>query len=402
MDRADLVVIGAGIVGLATARAVLRDSPGARVVVLDKEEVLSGHQTGRNSGVIHAGVYYAPGSEKATLCTAGRRSMVEFCAEHGIAHEVCGKVVVAVDAEQAGRLGALEHRCGDNGVRVEHIGPRELADIEPHVAGVAALHVLDTGVTDYSAVAHALGAEVAAAGGTVMLGTTVHGGDDRDEGLVVETSRGPISATRVVTCAGLHADRVAELVSGPGAAGGLRIVPFRGEYHSLVPTRTHLVKHLIYPVPDDRFPFLGVHLTRGVDGHVHVGPNAVLALAREGYSWRVVDGHDLRETFRSPGFRALALRYWRYGAAEMARSVSLRRFTKVLQRLVPEVQAHDLEPAGAGVRAQAVAPDGTLVDDFAFRQVGRALHVLNAPSPAATAALEIGTAIARRLELDAA
>ena len=401
MDRADLVVIGAGIVGLATARAVLRASPSARVVVVDKEAVLSGHQTGRNSGVIHAGVYYAPGSDKARLCTAGRHSMVEFCAEHGIAHEVCGKVVVAVSTDEVARLRELEHRCRDNGVRVEPIGPHELADIEPHVVGVAALHVLDTGITDYAAVAQVLGAEIAAAGGIVMLGTTVHGGDERPEGLVVETSRGPIAATRVVTCAGLHADRVAELVSGPGATGGLRIVPFRGEYHSLVPTRAHLVKHLIYPVPDDRFPFLGVHLTRGVDGRVHVGPNAVLALAREGYSWRVVDRRDLRDTLTFPGFRTLARQYWRYGAGEMARSLSPRRFTKALQRLVPEIHVHDLEPAGAGVRAQAVAPDGTLVDDFAFRQVGRALHVLNAPSPAATAALEIGESIAQRLELDA-
>jgi (S)-2-hydroxyglutarate dehydrogenase len=367
--------------------------------VIDKEAGTGVHQTGHNSGVIHAGVYYAPGSAKAALCTEGRTSMVTFCREHGIPHEVCGKVVVAVGADEIPRLDGLEARCRQNGVRVERVGPEQLRELEPHAAGIAALHVLDTGITDFATVGQVLREEIEAAGGTVQLETAVVGGTERAEGLVVNTTRGDIVARRVVTCAGLQADRVAELVSGPGANAGLRIVPFRGEYFGLAERRAHLVRTLIYPVPDPQFPFLGVHLTRGIDGHVHVGPNAVLALAREGYSWREIVPRDVSETLRFPGFRKLAAKYWRYGAVEMARSVSRRRFTRALQRLLPEVTVHDLEPAAAGVRAQAVAEDGSLVDDFAFHEVGRALHVLNAPSPAATASLAIGHAITDRLAL---
>jgi L-2-hydroxyglutarate oxidase len=397
--RTDVLIVGAGIVGLATARAIQDAHPGTTVAVIDKESGPGVHQTGHNSGVIHAGVYYAPGSAKAALCTEGRTSMVAFCREHGIPYEICGKVVVAVDPSELARLDGLEHRCRENGVRVERIGPERLRELEPHVAGVAALHVLDTGITDFGAVGRVLRKEVEGAGGTVQLDTAVLGGSERREGLVVATSRGDIVARRVVTCAGLQADRVAELISGKGAHAGLRIVPFRGEYFGLAERRSHLVRSLIYPVPDPQFPFLGVHLTRGIDGHVHVGPNAVLAFAREGYSWRDVVPHDVAETLRFPGFRKLAAKYWRYGAAEMARSLSRRRFTRALQRLVPEVTVHDLEPAAAGVRAQAVAEDGSLVDDFAFHEVGRALHVLNAPSPAATASLAIGAAITARLAL---
>ncbi|MGZ6962839.1 MAG: L-2-hydroxyglutarate oxidase [Acidimicrobiia bacterium] len=400
MDRGDVVVVGAGIVGLATARAILTARPASRVIVLDKEAATGQHQSGRNSGVIHAGVYYPPGSDKARLCTAGRMSMVEYSRQHGIAHEVCGKVVVATDDDERGRLSELERRCRANGVRVELIGVERLREIEPHVNAVAALHVLDSGITDYPAGCRSLAGEIEAAGGVIQLDTAVVSGVERAEGLVIETSRGEVAARRVVTCAGLQADRVAVALSGPGGAAGLRIVPFRGEYYELVPERSHLVRTLVYPVPDPQFPFLGVHLTRGVAGNVHVGPNAVLALAREGYSWREIDLTDVRDTVAFPGFRKLARRYWRYGAGEMARSLSKRRFTKALQRLVPEVSARDLEPAPAGVRAQALTPEGTLVDDFAFQQVGRALHVLNAPSPAATASLEIGRAIAARLALD--
>jgi L-2-hydroxyglutarate oxidase len=400
MDRADVVVVGAGIVGLATARAVQAIDARARVVVIEKEREPGRHQSGRNSGVVHAGVYYPPGSEKARMCTAGRISMIEYCRAHGIAHEVCGKVVVAVDAAEQVRLGELERRCHANGVRVEMIGPEQLRAIEPHATGVAALHVLDTGIADYPAVCRALAAEVEAAGGTLRLGATVVSGEERGERIVVRTTGGEIAARRVVTCAGLQADHVAAAISGPEATAGLTIVPFRGEYFELLPERSHLVRTLIYPVPDPEFPFLGVHLTRGVDGHVHVGPNAVLALSREGYSWRAVDGRELRATLAFPGFRKLALHHWRFGATEIARSLSRRRFSRALQRLVPEVAIDDLVPAPAGVRAQAVAADGTLVDDFAFRQVGRALHVLNAPSPAATASLEIGRTIAGRLALD--
>jgi L-2-hydroxyglutarate oxidase len=399
MERVDVVVVGAGIVGLATARAIQHAHPGSSVTVLDKESGPGRHQSGRNSGVLHAGVYYAPGSEKARLCTTGRIAMVEYCREHGIAYDICGKVVVAVDETERPRLEELERRCRANGVAVELIDGSRLRAIEPHAAGVAALRVADTGITDYPAVCRSLAAEIEAGGGALHLDTAVVTGDERPEGLVIETSRGPVAARRVVTCAGLQADRVAVAISGPDGAAGLRIVPFRGEYFELRPERSHLVRTLIYPVPDPQFPFLGVHLTRGVDGHVHAGPNAVLALAREGYSWREIEVADVRDTLRFPGFRKLARRYWRYGAIEMARSVSKRRFTRALQRLVPEVSVADLEHAPAGVRAQAVAADGTIVDDFAFQQIGRALHVINAPSPAATAALAIGQAIATRLAL---
>lgn len=399
VERVDVVVVGAGIVGLATARSIQQVSPTARVVVVDKERSLARHQSGRNSGVIHAGVYYAPGSEKARLCAAGRASMVEYCREHGIAHEVCGKVVVAVDEGERRALTELERRCRTNGVRAELLGRDELRALEPHSAGVGALHVLDTGITDYGEVCRSLGHQIEDAGGTLWLDTAVVSGSERSDGLVLETTRGDVVAARVVNCAGLHADRIATAVSGPDGANGLRIIPFRGEYCELVPERSNLVRHLVYPVPDPRFPFLGVHLTRGVDGRVHIGPNAVLAFAREGYSWGRIALADVRETLRSRGFRKLAARYWRYGAGEMSRSISKRRFTAAIQRLVPEVRIDDLERAPAGVRAQAITADGELVDDFAFHQVGRALHVLNAPSPAATAALEIGRAIAARLDL---
>lgn len=399
MERVDVVVVGAGIVGLASARAIQRARPGTSVVVVDKESAPGQHQSGRNSGVIHAGVYYPPGSQKARLCAAGRVSMVEYCREHGIAHEVCGKVVVAVDDTERGALFDLEERCRVNGVRVEAIAPERLREIEPHATGVAALHVLDTGIADYPAVCRTLAGEIESTGGVVRLDTAVVSGSERTEGLVLETSAGEITARRVVTCAGLHADRVAIAVSGPEGAAGLRIVPFRGEYSELVPERSELVRTLIYPVPDPQFPFLGVHLTRGTDGRVHVGPNAVLALAREGYSWRDIELTYLGETLRFPGFRKLAARHWRYGAGEVGRSLNKRSFVRAVRRLVPDVRVGDLEPAPAGVRAQAVTSDGALVDDFVFEQVGRALHILNAPSPAATASLEIGQAIAERLAL---
>lgn len=397
MDRVDVLVVGAGIVGLATARAVQQRRPGASVVVAEKEDAPARHQSGRNSGVIHAGVYYAPGSEKARLCTAGRTSMVAYCRGHGIAHAVSGKVVVAVDEGERGRLEELHRRCEANGVRTVPVGPDGLHELEPHAAGVAALHVLDTGIADYPGVCRALAGEIETAGGLLRLGTAVVGATEREDRLVVETSTGEIAAKHVITCGGLHADRLAVAISGPAGAAGLRVVPFRGEYYSLPHESRHLVRSLIYPVPDPQFPFLGVHLTRGIDGDVHVGPNAVLALAREGYSWRELEMTDVRETLRYPGFRKLAKQHWRYGAGEMARSMSKRRFTKALRRLVPAVAVHDLAPAPSGVRAQAVREDGSLVDDFAFQQVGRALHVLNAPSPAATASLEIGKAIAARL-----
>jgi L-2-hydroxyglutarate oxidase len=400
MERVDVLVVGGGIVGLATARAVLRANPNRSVVVVEKESSVGAHQSGRNSGVIHAGVYYAPGSEKARLCVAGRASMVEFCRRHGVEHAVCGKVVVAHDDDEQSRLHELERRCAANGVRAEMIGSERLREIEPHAAGVAALHVLDTGIVDYAQVCRALAGEIEESGAVIRLGCAVRSGAEISSGLIVETTGGPIEARRVVTCAGLYADEVARAVSGPDGAGDLRVVAFRGEYRELPASRSHLVRALVYPVPDPRFPFLGVHLSRGIDARVHAGPNAVLALAREGYEWRRVDLRHLRSTFAFSGFRRFARANWRFGVDEMVRSVSIRRFTRAVKRLVPEITRADLAPAPAGVRAQAIGADGRLVDDFAFRSVGRALHVLNAPSPAATASLEIGAAIVARLELD--
>ncbi len=401
MERADVVVVGAGIVGLATARAILRSRPESSVVVVEKEASVGTHQSGRNSGVIHAGVYYQPGSAKARLCTAGRISMIAYCVEHGIDHAVCGKVVVALDDDDRARLAELERRCALNGVRAEMIGPDRLRELEPHVAGVAALHVLDTGIVDYGAVCRALAAEIEAAGASIRLESEVLSGVASPSGLIVETSGGSVEARRVVTCAGLHADEVARSISGPEAVSDIRVVAFRGEYHELVPSRAHLVRGLVYPVPDPQFPFLGVHLTRGIDGHVHVGPNAVFAFAREGYQWRRIDIRHLRQTVAFSGFRRFAAHNWRFGVDEVARSVSVRRFAKAARRLVPELERADLTRAPSGVRAQAIGADGELIDDFAIFTVGRAVHVLNAPSPAATASLEIGAEIARRLELDA-
>ena len=390
------VVIGAGIVGLATARALRRAQPSLPVVVLDKEDGIARHQTGRNSGVIHAGVYYKPGSEKARLCAAGRVSMVEYCRERGIRHEVCGKLVVAVTPDEIGRMEDLHQRCLANGVPVERLGPAGMRDVEPHVAGVAALHVPVTGIVDYGEVSAALAEDLRADGVEIRTGVAVRGGRARAGGVEIDTDQGRLDATIAVNCGGLHADRIARAM-GATDVDGIRIVPFRGEYYELDEAASPLVRALIYPVPDPRFPFLGVHLTKGIGGHIHAGPNAVLGLAREGYSWRAVDRHDLAETLRFSGFQHLARRYWRYGLHETVRSLSTRSFTRALQRLVPEVRQQDLRRAPAGVRAQAVFADGTLADDFVFRQDGPMLHVLNAPSPAATASLEIGRVIAERL-----
>jgi L-2-hydroxyglutarate oxidase len=390
------VVIGAGIVGLATAQALRQAQPTRPVLILDKEDGIARHQTGRNSGVIHAGVYYKPGSHKAQLCTAGRLAMVEYCRRRGIPHRVCGKLVVAVTSEELGRLETLYERCVANGVPVERVGPAGMRDIEPNVAGVAALHVPVTGIVDYAAVSRALLEDLAVDGAEIRMATQVLGGRRRAGEIVLDTTRGEVTAAMVVNCGGLHADRIARAL-GASDLDGIRIIPFRGEYFELTPERSDLVRALVYPVPDPRFPFLGVHLTKGIEGRIHAGPNAVLALAREGYTWRTVDRGDLAETLRYPGFRRLARAHWRSGAHEVVRSLSRRSFTRALQRLVPTVRMEDLRPAPAGVRAQAVRADGSLVDDFLFHRDGPILHVLNAPSPAATASLEIGRIIAAEL-----
>ena len=389
----DFMVIGGGIVGLSTARALLRRSPGAGVVVLEKEGSWARHQTGHNSGVIHSGVYYKPGSLKARFCTEGAPALVEFCREHGVAYEVCGKVIVATEGHEMPLLENLYERGRENGLRVEKIGPGELREIEPHAAGLAALRVPETGIVDYVGVAKALAGEISEAGGELRPGTRVEGISERGSGVEVSTSRGTFRARTLVNCAGLYSDRVASMC---GLAPRAKIVPFRGEYYELAPGRRALVKGLIYPVPNPAFPFLSVHFTRMVEGGVEAGPNAVLGLAREGYRKTDVNLRELAETLGYGAFWRLAAKNWYTGAGEVFRSLSKRAFVRSLRKLVPEVEEDDLIPAEAGVRAQALKGDGTLVDDFLILEGESSVHVLNAPSPAATACLPIGESVAGR------
>ncbi|MFF8596601.1 L-2-hydroxyglutarate oxidase [Streptomyces sp. NPDC015220] len=386
----DVLVVGGGIVGLSTAYAITRAAPGTRVTVLEKEPGPARHQTGRNSGVIHSGIYYRPGSLKARYAVRGAAEMVKFCAEYGIAHAVTGKLIVATERAELPRLHALVQRGRENGIPVRELGAAQITEYEPEVRGLAAIHVGTTGICDYTAVAREL---AHASGAEMRYGAEVVRVDRRPElGVAVRTARGDVLRARVlVNCAGLHCDEVARLT---GDDPGMRIVPFRGEYYELA--RPELVRGLVYPVPDPAFPFLGVHLTRGIDGGVHIGPNAVPALAREGYGWGVVRPRELAGTLGWPGSWRIARRHWRYGAGELRRSVSKAAFAQAVRRLLPVVTEEDLVPAAAGVRAQAVLRDGTLVDDFLIREGARAVHVLNAPSPAATASLPIGREVARR------
>ena len=391
----DLVVVGAGIIGLATARRYLAQYPGASVLVVERESGSALHQTGRNSGVLHSGIYYAPGSMKAELAVAGRSSMVKFCEERDIDYEICGKVIVATQSDEIDRLRALRERADLNGLDAELIDASRLNEIEPHCSGIEALHVPSTGIVSYAAVCVVLAAEIEHQAGVINYQTQVLAIEESRQGARVSTSRGEVVAGLVVNCAGLRCDQVAEMV---GASEGNRIVPFRGEYFELVPHRRDLVRGLIYPVPDPSFPFLGVHLTRMIDGSVHAGPNAVLAMAREGYRWRDIEPRQIREHLGNQGLWKLARKYWRTGAGEIWRSVSKAAFVRALQRLVPEIGVEDLEASPAGVRAQAMDAEGELMDDFAITQTSNSLHVLNAPSPAATASLEIAGQIVRMIE----
>ncbi|MFJ9563689.1 L-2-hydroxyglutarate oxidase [Streptomyces fuscichromogenes] len=386
----DVLVVGGGIVGLSTAYAITRAAPGTRVTVLEKEAGPARHQTGRNSGVIHSGIYYRPGSLKARYGVTGAAEMVKFCAEYGIAHAVTGKLIVATEREELPRLHALVQRGRENGIPVRELGGAQIGEYEPEVRGLAAIHVGTTGICDFVGVARQLGE---ASGAEIRYGAQVVRVDRRPErGVAVLTARGDVVRARVlVNCAGLYCDEIARLT---GDEPGMRIVPFRGEYYELA--RPELVRGLVYPVPDPAFPFLGVHLTRGIDGGVHIGPNAVPALAREGYGWGVVRPREVAGTLAWPGAWALARRHWRYGGGELHRSVSKKAFTAAVRRLLPAAGEEDLVRAAAGVRAQAVLRDGTLVDDFLIKEAPRAVHVLNAPSPAATASLPIGREVARR------
>ena len=391
--RADLAVVGGGLVGLATARAALEARPDLRVVVVEKEDGVARHQSGRNSGVLHAGLYYRPGSRKAALCRAGRERMEAFCEAEGVPWTRSGKVVVAVTDAEVPRLDALAERAAANGVPVERLDADGLREREPHAAGVAALWVPSTGVTDFAAVARRLADGLRQRGAEVRTGTAVTGGRETASGVVVETDGGAVEARALVTCAGLWADRVARMF---GAAPSVALVPFRGEYVRLAGGAERLVRGLIYPVPDPALPFLGVHLTRRIDGTVDAGPSAALAFARDGYRLSRVRWRDLGEALGSPAFRRLARRHLRSGLDELGRSLSLSAFWRAARRLVPQLRLADLERMPSGVRAQALRPDGTLADDFVIEETARAVHVINAPSPAATASLVIGEEVARR------
>lgn len=391
---AEVIVIGAGIVGLSTAHELTRR--GHRVTVLEKEPEVALHQTGRNSGVIHSGLYYSPGSLKARMGAAGAVSMRDFAVEHGIGVEVCGKLVVATSESQVPALEQLLARGIANGVPVRRVDQSEAREYEPHVSCVAALRVDTTGIVDYVGVCRTLARLITDGGGALVTGAETAAIDARADGVTVATTGGEFRADRLVNCAGLQADRVARLA---GLEPDVRIVPFRGEYFELAPSAQHLVNGLIYPVPDPTLPFLGVHLTKMIGGGVHAGPNAVLALAREGYDWRTLSPRDIGDYLAWPGLWRLGRRFWRTGAAEVVRSMSHRRFLTSLRELVPDLPDGCLTPAPAGVRAQALRRDGTMVDDFAFLRADRQIHVLNAPSPAATASLEIGRSIADEVDL---
>jgi (S)-2-hydroxyglutarate dehydrogenase len=394
MRRVDIVIVGGGIVGLATAYALSLLRPKLNVQLLEKEGGVGEHQTGRNSGVIHTGVYYRPGSDKAAYATAGSSEMIAFCAREELPYEVCGKVIVATEAGELPMLAELQRRGTANGVALRRIGPAELREIEPHVHGIEALFVPGAAITSFRLVAERMARRAAERGVELALGTPLLGGRRTHEGVILETSAGELVTKTLVNCAGLHSDRVAEMC---GSETGIRIVPFRGEYHELRAQRSHLVRGLVYPVPDPAFPFLGVHLTRMIDGHVHVGPNAVLAGKREGYDWRTVDFEDLREILTDRGFWRFARRHARAGVAEVHRSLRKGSFLRSVQRLLPEIGIDDLIPSPAGVRAQAMRPDGSLVDDFLIVEDPPYVHVCNAPSPAATSSLPIGRAIAARV-----
>ena len=394
MLRADVAIIGGGIVGVATAYQLTRRFPGKRVVILEKEGRLAAHQTGHNSGVLHSGIYYRPGSLRAQNCRTGKAAMQQFCEEQGIPFHLCGKVIVAVDGSELPRLETISERGQANGVRCEMIDRARLCEIEPHTAGIRAIHVPEAGIIDFAQVCNRLAELVCDAGGNILLSAEVTRVRQQGDRVIVESRAGEVEADYLVTCAGLHADRVTRM---SGQTPEALIVPFRGEFYKLRPEAEYLCRGLIYPVPDPRFPFLGVHFTRLMHGGVECGPNAVLAFSREGYTKTTLSPYDLAESLTYGGFLRMALKYWRTGMGEMWRSVSKSAFVTALQRLVPDIRAEHLDPAPAGVRAQALGRNGEIIDDFVIQSSDRIINVGNAPSPAATAALNIANIIIDKL-----
>lgn len=388
----DCLMIGGGIVGLATAQQLLNANPHLKILLLEKEDALAKHQTGNNSGVIHSGLYYKPGSLKAQNCIRGYEMLLDFANQHGIEYDLCGKVVVATNKQQIPLLDNLFQRGIENGLdKISRINREELREIEPHCAGIDAIRVPYTGIIDYTAISLKLGELIVAAGGEIKLSTKVLDIKHDSSGSIVETDKGSFSAKLIINCAGLYSDKIAAFTH-PNIE--VRIIPFRGEYYMLKKEAQSLVKNLIYPVPDPNFPFLGVHFTRMIQGGVEAGPNAVFAFKREGYTKTSVNLQELWESLSWPGFRKVAIKYWKTGMGEFYRSFSKSAFTSALQELVPEVKQSDLIPAGAGVRAQACDKHGGLIDDFAFLENKHIIHVLNAPSPAATSSLSIGKTVA--------
>ncbi|MGH7798343.1 MAG: L-2-hydroxyglutarate oxidase [Candidatus Binatia bacterium] len=393
----DLTIIGGGIVGLASALKITAAHPSLRLLLLEKEAELARHQTGNNSGVIHSGLYYRPGSLKARSCVAGRKALIAFCDEHSVPYEICGKVVVATGQEELPRLEELHRRGVANGLQgLEIIGRERLKEIEPYASGIRGLHVPETGIIDYKKVAAAYACKIRDAGGDIRLSQKVVGILDRPDEIILQTSGGDYRTKYLINCCGLQSDLIAKMVRGAEQDGEAehRIIPFRGEYYKIAPERQFLVRNLIYPVPDPTFPFLGVHFTRMAKGGIEAGPNAVLAYAREGYRHTHINVKDLWQTVSFKGFWAMTGKYWQTGFGELHRSLSKAAFVRALQKLLPEIRESDLVPGGAGVRAQAVSASGALIDDFVIKQSRHAIHVLNAPSPGATASLAIGESIA--------
>ncbi len=396
-DTFDIVIIGGGIVGLATALSLSQRHPHLALALIEKESHVAAHQTGHNSGVIHSGIYYKPGSLKARLCVSGAQRMIAFCQEHKLPYNLCGKVIVAASQAELPRLDTLFERGTANGVPgLKMISRAQLLEIEPHAAGIAAIHSPATGIVDYKAVSRMMADMLRQRSVAMLIGTTVTGFQRAEGAVQLNTQHGRVTARYVVNCGGLHADRLAEMA---GAKSDVRIVPFRGEYYLVKPERENLVQGLIYPVPDPEFPFLGVHFTRMVGGGVEAGPNAVFAFAREGYTNGKINPREMWWSLGFSGFQIFARKWWRVGAYEMYRSFSKAEFVRSLQKLVPEIRSEDIIRGGAGVRAQALSADGALVDDFKLIETPNALHVVNAPSPAATASLAIGDYIADRVRI---